>query len=75
MGSSGAGKTTLLNVISGRVANFKGELFANKHPYTFETFGTFANYVMQQDLLMQTLTVRETLMFAASLKYTNLEKI
>lgn len=71
MGSSGAGKTTLLNVISGRVSKFKGELLANSHPYTFETFGTFANYVMQQDILMQTLTVRETLMFAASLKYAN----
>ena len=71
MGSSGAGKTTLLNVISGRVTKFRGELFANNRPYSFETFGTFANYVMQQDLLMQTLTVRETLLFAASLKSSN----
>ncbi len=36
--------------------------------YTYETFGNFANYVMQNDLLMQTLTVRETLEFAAKLK-------
>jgi ABC-type multidrug transport system ATPase subunit len=35
MGSSGAGKTTLLNVISGRVTNFKGELFANSQFYDF----------------------------------------
>lgn len=31
-------------------------------------FGDFANYVMQTDVLMQTLTVRETLKFAADLK-------
>lgn len=36
--------------------------------YDYDTFGEFANYVMQNDVLMQTLTVRETLMFAARLK-------
>lgn len=36
-------------------------------PYNYDTFGNFANYVMQHDVLMQTLTVRETLEFAASL--------
>lgn len=71
MGSSGAGKTALLNIISGRIGSFRGELFANKLPYSFETFGNFANYVMQQDILMQTLTVRETLMFAAELKHVD----
>jgi len=61
MGSSGAGKTTLLNIVAGRVTNFKGELYANNSPYNYDTFGDFANYVMQSDVLMQTLTVRETL--------------
>ena len=40
----------------------------NGTPYTFNNFGDFANYVMQNDILMQTLTVRETLEFAANLK-------
>ena len=45
-----------------------GQLFANRTPYDYEKFGDFANYVMQTDLLMQTLTVRETLQFAADLR-------
>lgn len=73
MGASGAGKTSLLNILSCRVDNGKniqlgGGVFVNGAPYTFNNFGDFANYVMQNDILMQTLTVRETLEFAANLK-------
>ncbi len=70
MGASGAGKTTLLNVLACKVPSkqLQGELTANGKPYTFDDFGDFANYVMQQDVLIQTLTVRETLDFAANLK-------
>ena len=73
MGASGAGKTSLLNILSCRVDNGKniqlgGGVFVNGAPYTFSNFGDFANYVMQNDILMQTLTVRETLEFAANLK-------
>lgn len=70
MGASGAGKTTLLNVLSCRVSgkSLSGNLYANGKAYTYENFGDFANYVMQNDVLMQTLTVRETLQFAANLK-------
>lgn len=31
---------------------------ANNLEYSYQTFGDFANYVMQADVLMQTLTVR-----------------
>lgn len=68
MGASGAGKTTLLNVLAGRASQAAGETLANGAPYGFEAFGHFANYVMQGDVLMETLTVRETLDFAASLR-------
>lgn len=66
MGASGAGKTSLLNLMACRIDKSKnvtiaGELLVNMRPYSFETFGDFANYVMQTDILMQTLTVRETL--------------
>lgn len=70
MGASGAGKTTLLNTIACRVPlkQLSGTITANGKGYSFDTFGDFANYVMQKDVLIQTLTVRETLAFAADLK-------
>lgn len=73
MGASGAGKTSLLNILACRIdksstVDISGELLINSKPYDFGSFGDFANYVMQTDILMQTLTVRETLEFAASLK-------
>lgn len=68
MGPSGAGKTTLLNLLACRIESKQGKVLANNLPYNYESFGNFANYVMQQDVLMQTLTVRETLQFAARLK-------
>lgn len=68
MGASGAGKTTLLNILAGRITPSEGSICANGKPYDFHSFGGFGNYVMQVDILMETLTVRETLDFAASLK-------
>lgn len=68
MGTSGAGKTTLLNILAGRLLPSEGSICANGRPYDFNSFGGFGNYVMQGDILMETLTVRETLDFTASLK-------
>ena len=70
MGASGAGKTTLLNVLACRVPkkNLEGKIYSNNTEYNFDNFGDFANYVMQSDVLMETLNVRETLNFAANLK-------
>jgi ABC-type multidrug transport system ATPase subunit len=72
MGASGAGKTSLLNILACRITpnrkvQISGSVLVNMRPYTYETFGDFANYVMQNDILMQTLTVRETLEFAAAM--------
>lgn len=69
MGASGAGKTTLLNIISCRVPFTSdehqkkvglafGKILANDTPYDYKSFGDFANYVMQEDVLLQSLTVR-----------------
>ena len=69
MGASGAGKTTLLNIISCRVPFTSeekdkkvgvayGKIFANDLAYNYKVFGDFANYVMQEDVLLQSLTVR-----------------
>lgn len=70
MGASGAGKTTLLNALACRInaKSLSGSMTANGVHYDQESFGDFANYVMQQDVLMETLTVRETLELAANLK-------
>jgi ATP-binding cassette subfamily G (WHITE) protein 2 len=72
MGASGAGKTTLLNIIACKIpflpdkteevfGSATGKLLANDTAYSFKTFGDFSNYVMQEDVLLQSLTVRETL--------------
>ncbi|CAD8115184.1 unnamed protein product [Paramecium primaurelia] len=76
MGSSGAGKTTLLNVLACRITNSKtnkltGKLLANNCPYDYEKFSQFASYVMQNDVLMETMTPKEALEFAANLKYSD----
>lgn len=62
MGASGAGKTSLLNILACKVKPDEGgKVFANTLKYDLDNFGDFANYVTQQDILMSTLTVRETL--------------
>ena len=70
MGASGAGKTTFLNAIACRIQSktLTGTLTANGSIYDHDSLGDFANYVMQKDVLLETLTVRETLEFAANLK-------
>ncbi|EAR86486.1 ABC transporter family protein (macronuclear) [Tetrahymena thermophila SB210] len=73
LGSSGAGKTTLLNVLSQRVSNTKtsqitGEIKANNHDYDSDKFSQFASYVMQDDILLETMTVKECITFAANLR-------
>lgn len=58
MGASGAGKTTLLNLIACRMDVQSGKLWVNNQNYGYQDFGHFANYVMQTDVLMATMTVR-----------------
>ncbi|EAR86589.1 ABC-type transport system protein (macronuclear) [Tetrahymena thermophila SB210] len=75
MGSSGAGKTTLLNILCCRAGNtnevkLSGDITANGQPFDARSFSNFAAYVMQEDLIMETMTVREALQFAADLKMT-----
>lgn len=63
MGPSGSGKTSLLNLLSDRVAKrsgsqIEGEIYVNHQPFDSNLFGKFAAYVMQDDILMETMTVR-----------------
>lgn len=74
MGSSGAGKTSLLNILADRVTSASktwlsgNVLFNDEIPVNKESFQRYAAYVMQDDVLFATFTVREALTFAARLK-------
>ncbi|KAI4527641.1 P-loop containing nucleoside triphosphate hydrolase protein [Schizophyllum commune Loenen D] len=78
LGSSGSGKTTLLNILSRRMRSSNltvaGLVEFNGSP----KLSSISNaYVTQMDLLLPTLTVRETLLYAAALRLpasTNAEK-
>ncbi|KAL9108387.1 MAG: hypothetical protein Q9227_006847 [Pyrenula ochraceoflavens] len=69
IGGSGSGKTTLLNVVAermtGGIFNATGSKSFNGSPYLRSVRSA---YVMQQDVLLPTLTVRETLRYAADLR-------
>lgn len=66
MGASGAGKTTLLNILAERATS--GVVSGDRHVAThFQDLG-FARrvgYVQQQDLRLNTMTVREAFDFSA----------
>ncbi|RAK97266.1 putative ABC transporter, partial [Aspergillus ibericus CBS 121593] len=71
MGPSGCGKTTLLNVLARRAASSgaktTGNCYVNGTGVDNTTFGRLTSYVEQEDALIGSLTVRETLKFAADL--------
>jgi len=66
LGSSGAGKTSLLNILAKRITDggnviLNGQIAANNIEYDGDVFATFASYIMQNDVLLETLTPREAL--------------
>lgn len=70
MGASGAGKTTLLNALSARLTVgviTDGQRMVNGRPLD-KSFERSIGYVQQQDLHLQTATVRESLRFLAYLR-------
>ncbi|KAJ5564363.1 hypothetical protein N7513_000605 [Penicillium frequentans] len=71
MGPSGCGKTTLLNVLARRPATsgakVTGETYVNGATIESGAFGRITSYVEQEDALIGSMTVRETLKFAADL--------
>ncbi|CAA6655701.1 unnamed protein product [Spirodela intermedia] len=69
MGPSGSGKSTLLDALAGRLATnafLSGSILLNGRK-TKLSFGTAA-YVTQDDNLIGTLTVRETILYSAGLR-------
>ncbi|KAF9875065.1 ABC transporter [Colletotrichum karsti] len=69
MGASGAGKTTLLDALATRVTMgiLSGDTMVNGQP-TDKSFPHRVGYVQQQDVHMDTMTVREALQFSALLR-------
>lgn len=69
MGTSGAGKTTLLDTLAQRTTMgvVTGDMFVNGKPFD-SSFQRKTGYVQQQDLHLETATVRESLRFSAMLR-------
>ena len=71
MGPSGSGKTTLLNTLAQRKAasgsKSSGTVFVNGTAISLKSLRQISSFVEQEDALIGSLTVRETLNFAARL--------
>ncbi|XP_049271837.1 ATP-binding cassette sub-family G member 1 [Rhipicephalus sanguineus] len=69
MGPSGAGKTTLLNILAGHLRRgYEGEVHVNGYLRGVELFNMQSCYVMQDDCLLQELTVREAIAMSMELR-------
>ncbi|KAF3387300.1 putative ABC transporter ATP-binding protein/permease [Penicillium rolfsii] len=69
IGSSGSGKTSLLNLMAGRISLSRATV-AGSTTFNGSTDinSVRSAYVMQEDVLIPTLTVRETLRYSADLR-------
>ena len=82
IGGSGAGKSSFLNLLSDRVDRDKmtkitGDVKINNQTMNYEKFKHVIGFVMQADIFLEHLTVREYFRFAIDLREsvrTNLEK-
>jgi len=73
LGPSGSGKTTLLNFLSNRTFYMKslevsGSIYINGTPRSEVDFNSITGYVMQDDVILESFTVREALEFTAKLR-------
>lgn len=79
MGASGCGKTSLLNFLNDRIQFPKrsihsGKLFLNSQETSPSELTKYSSYVMQDDLLFDILSPKETLLFVAKLKKLKTEQ-
>nr|XP_022306323.1 protein white-like [Crassostrea virginica] len=71
MGASGAGKTSLMNVLTFRNIrdlSVNGDIKINDRVVTRDQMNEISAYLQQEDLFLGTMTVREHLLFRASLQ-------
>lgn len=70
MGASGAGKTTFLDILArkNKRGNVRGEFYINGEKLNNEDFKKMTGFVDQDDTLLPTLTVHETIVDSAMLR-------
>ncbi|CAH8630319.1 unnamed protein product [Dicrocoelium dendriticum] len=71
MGPTGSGKSSLLDILAGRKDPrfLSGQVLVDGYPQP-KNFKCISGYVVQDDIVMGTLTVRENLNFSAALRMT-----
>jgi ABC-type glutathione transport system ATPase component len=80
LGPSGSGKTSLLNIIAsrqlpqGKEHLISGDVKCNNNKIDRGNFGRICSYVMQEDILLDTLTPYECLYYGAKLKINESEE-
>ncbi|KAF8554443.1 hypothetical protein OG21DRAFT_1597318 [Imleria badia] len=70
MGASGSGKSSLLDILAHRskIGSVTGSILVNGRPVTSSQVRRVSGYVDQEDTLMETLTVYETVLYSALLR-------
>jgi ABC-type multidrug transport system ATPase subunit len=70
MGASGSGKSSLLDILAHRskIGSVNGSVLVNGRPATSSQVRWISGYVDQEDTLMETLTVYETVLYSALLR-------
>jgi ABC-type multidrug transport system ATPase subunit/small basic protein len=70
LGASGAGKTTLLSVLAGEVTSGKvqGKILVNGEEFTHKSMKEVSGFVFQDDVLLETMTVKEVISMSALLR-------
>ncbi|KAG0320854.1 hypothetical protein BG000_003425 [Podila horticola] len=70
MGASGAGKTSLLDILARRhkSGTISGQIYVNGRIISSQEYKRVVGYVDQEDTLMPTLTVFETILYSALLR-------
>eukprot|EP00741_Cyanophora_paradoxa_P012559 tig00020614_g12136.t1 len=70
LGASGAGKTTLLNILAGQTFGgvVEGQISVNGEPANRSFMRRVSGFVFQDDMILETMTVREALTMSALLR-------